>query len=121
MKGATKELKKSFGQYGPMLFALGLGISIVAALLAPLSFELKALVALLGLVVGLFNISDKEVPGFLLASLTFMVSFLALGQVFNSLPVLNTLMPAFFDYMKSFTATAAGVVAFKEIYLLAKD
>lgn len=106
---------------GPYAFIAGVALSALAGILLPSSATVSLIVMCLGVIVGLLNIADKEVMGFLLAAIALTVSAGALGTVFGQLPVLTTAAPAFFGYIVSFTGPAAGVVAFKQIWMLAKD
>lgn len=110
---------------GPPAFIAGFVLSILASVLTqyvPMaSNPIPLVVACLGVIVGLINITDKEVPGFLLAAIAFTVSAGSLATVFANVPGLLTAAPMFFNYIVTFTAPAAGVVAFKQIWMLAKD
>ncbi|VVB98237.1 Uncharacterised protein [uncultured archaeon] len=108
-------------QLGPPAFVAGFLLSVIAAVFWPLNGIVAIVVACLGVIVGLLNIQDKEVPGFLLATIAFTVSAGSLGVVFGQLYGLTTAAPAFFNYIVTFVAPAAGVVAFKQLWLLAKD
>ena len=110
-------------KYGPISFAIGIAVSIVSALLWQSNASVSVFVALMGIVVGIFNINDDEVQQFLLAAITFTVSAGGLISVFTmtDLPILNSMVPAFCSYIIAFTAPAASVVAFKQIYSMAKD
>ena len=124
MKASSQ--KKGLGpsvlkKYGPMCFAIGIAVSIIAAYISPSNAAVSLFVATLGIVVGIFNIRDEEIQGFLLAAITFMISAGGLGQVFTALPVLSGMVPAFCAYVIAFTAPAASVVAFKQIYSMARD
>ncbi len=106
---------------GPPAFLAGFVLSILAAFFWPTNGSVPLIVASLGILVGLLNIENKEVPAFLLATVAFAVSAGSLGAVFGRLYGLETAAPVFFNYIVSFVAPAAGVVAFKQIWMLAKD
>ncbi len=111
-------------QIGPPAFLAGILLSALAGFLWPTNITVMIVVASLGVLVGVLNIADKEVSGFLLASLTFMISiggFINLGTVFGQLPGLTQAIPAFLGYIVAFVGPAASVVAFKQIWMLAKD
>ncbi len=106
---------------GPYAFIAGAALSALAGALLPFNGTISLVVMCLGVIVGLLNIADKEVMGFLLAAIALTVSAGALGTVFAQLPLLATAAPAFFGYIVAFAGPAAGVVALKQIIMLAKD
>lgn len=108
-------------EIGPYAFMAGIAVSAVAGFMWPHNASATLLVAILGVLVGMLNIKDKEVPGFLFASIALMVSAGSLGTVFGQFPVLTTAAPAFFSYIATFAAPAAGIVSFKQLWMLAKD
>lgn len=79
------------------------------------------ILALLGLVVGLLNVRLDERKLFLIAALTFMLSFQALGSILGTFLLGWDAVPRFFEMMVTFIAPAAAVVAFKTIWQLAMD
>jgi hypothetical protein len=122
-----KEVKIMVQRLGPMAFMAGVVLSVLAGFLLPGSMAVAIVVACLGIIVGLFNIQDKEVPSFLLAAIAFTTAAASLGLVFGQIGVAggNKMLAeapvAFFNYVATFAGTAAGVVAFKQIWILAKD
>lgn len=117
-------------KFGPYVFMLGFAISALAALLLPTSQAAYTLVALLGLAVGLLNVCEEEVQGFLIASIAFLVSvggFLAASQsngflmIFRDIPVLDMAMVPFLNLVLAFVGPAAMIAAFRQIWIIAKD
>ncbi|MEM3374492.1 MAG: hypothetical protein QXE31_04700 [Candidatus Woesearchaeota archaeon] len=120
----AKKEKTLLQKIGPWAFILGLVIAIVSALTGQLFWGL----GLLGLVVGLLNITEKESSMYLLASLTFLLSA-------NSLSVTLTKVVSFIPFVGEwlkiidpllanitlFVAPGAAVVALKALYSLSKD
>ena len=104
-------------------FVVGLILATVISIFA--SFGVSALLvfvlALLGLIVGLANITDKEVKLFLIASIAFLMSFQSLGAVFGVLALGWEAVSVFFYMMAVFIAPAAAIVALKALYNLSKD
>ncbi|MBI4439612.1 hypothetical protein HY638_01425 [Candidatus Woesearchaeota archaeon] len=115
--------EESSSKLGIWAFAIGLILAIIIALVsasAPPAWAL-VLLAILGLVAGLLNITDKEVQAFLVASIAFLLSFQSLGNVSKVLPVGAEAVGAFFNLLGVFIAPAAAVVAVKALYNLTKD
>jgi hypothetical protein len=109
---------------GPWSFILGLIVAIVSALTQSVFWML----GVLGLIVGLLNITDKELSTYLLASLTFLVSANALSvtltKLVNLVPLLGEMLN-FVDPLLAnvtlFVAPGAGIVALKALYRISKD
>ncbi|MGV8176759.1 MAG: hypothetical protein ACP5NX_03100 [Candidatus Bilamarchaeaceae archaeon] len=112
-------------KYGEYAFILGVVIAIVLGVLsaqaAPYSQMLNAALAVLGLIVGLMNIKDKEVNTFLLASLVLLTSAVAIGNAFVIIPQFQTWVVGFVSALTAFVAPAAVVVALKAVYNLARS
>jgi len=113
---------------GEWAFIIGVLIAIVIGLFSSnietknpqLSGWLVAALVLLGLVVGLMNISEKETTPFLVAAIT----LLAAGSAQESLKNIPTIGRYLVDIVKQigvFVSPAAIVVALKAIQSLAKD
>ncbi len=96
--------------FGRIAFYVGLVIAIVAGWI-----QVQALwLVLLGLVVGLLNVTAKETGRFLLATLALVVAGVALQSVIGDL--VGRMLGAYI----AFTAAAALVVALKEVYSMQK-
>jgi hypothetical protein len=91
---------------GRIAFYVGLVISIVAGWVQVSAWWL----AVLGIVVGLLNVTAKENGRFLLATLVLVTSGIALGSVYGVL--IERILMAYI----AFTAAAAFIVALKEVY-----
>jgi hypothetical protein len=75
----------------------------------------------LGLVVGLMNITEGEVTGFLLAALVLMVGANAFGTLSAIVPYVGAYMKEVMMYLTLFVAPAALVVALKAVYSTSKN
>ena len=113
---------------GVWAFLIGLLLAIVLALVSVFqgsSIPAWAVVALavLGVLVGLLNVTASEVHSFLVAMIAFLLSVSALGGVFSALGSSGIWLglSTFFTLLGVFMAPAAVVVAIQALYLLAKD
>ena len=121
---AKKKKNTLLGKIGPWAFVLGLIIAFVSAITKQVFWML----GILGVIVGLMNISDKELSVYLIASLTFLVSANALSvtlaKVIGFMPLIEMLL-VFVDpllaNMVLFVAPGASIVALKALYNLAKN
>lgn len=101
-----------------MVIALAVGIVPLFTKSALGNWTVGVLVVL-GLIVGLLNVSDSEIQAFLLASVAFVVAASALSSVFAGygLDWLANITTSFV----LFTAPGAFVVSFKALFNAARD
>ncbi len=101
---------------GSYSFIVGVVVAILAGL-ASLTGDLPVLVlVLLGLVVGILNISVKETTDFLVAAVALIVAGTANISV---IPMVGALLQAVLGNITVFVAPAAIVIALKDVYALA--
>lgn len=116
--------KKGFIEsIGAWAFMIGLLLAIVIALVFATKTPAWAIfvLAVLGLIVGLLNITDKEVQKFLVAAIAFMLSFQSLAYVSQAITFGWEAVGAFFRLMGIFIAPAAAVVAIKALFQMSKN
>ncbi len=119
--------KSIWSKIGVWSYLAGLLIAIVVGVLSQLGNGTGltgltiAILAILGVIVGLLNISDDEVSTFLLASIAFVVASSGMAAIFNTLGSNFVGLTTFMSAIAVFTAPGALVVAFKALYNVAKD
>jgi zinc transporter ZupT len=101
---------------GKWAFIVGLVIAVLAGLLFQPDWAIWVL-AILGVIVGLVNITAEETRGFLLASIALTLSASAL----NTLPILGTALSLVLPFVVAFVAGAMIVVALKELLQTARN
>jgi hypothetical protein len=110
-------------KYGSYAFMLGVIVAVLAGLLPLMGMQelgwVPLLLVILGFLVGLLNIKDKETTHFLIAAL-------ALGMGSTALSPLAGIvgMDMVFDIFRNialFVSPAAFVVAIKAIYEIARE
>jgi ATP synthase protein I len=104
---------------GGYAFLAGILIAVLAAFIQ--MPEVPLLLAILGLIVGLLNITDKEVQKFLLAAIALAMSSASLSPLALT-PALGpyiTILLTVFSNIAVFVAPAAFVVALKTVYTIA--
>ena len=113
---------KSYAKYGSWAFLLGLLVSIVAAFVST-GFEANYALVLgvLGLIVGLVNVTDKEVQLFLIAILAFLVSANSLSTVVSFVPSAEVYLRTILGYVIVFMSPAAAVVSLRALYDISKE
>ncbi|RLI98400.1 MAG: hypothetical protein DRO99_00840 [Candidatus Aenigmatarchaeota archaeon] len=106
---------------GGWAFILGVLVAIIAGLaagaVAMYAGWITLLLVVLGLVVGLLNVGDKDVQGFLIAAIALM----AVGTAnLAAIPYVGIYLASIVQNVAAFVAPAALVVALKEVYNIAR-
>lgn len=116
---------------GETAFLLGMLIALIVGIFSPYLGDMQptalGVLALLGLMVGLLNIREKEINTFLIASLALLLPTSALSNVTTNIEailpaasVVMTLARSFLNALTVFVSPAAFVLAVKAIYNLAR-
>lgn len=115
----AKKKKLDLKKIGHYSFIAGLVLAVLMALIANLDQRLSLwILIVLGILVGLLNITSKETTGFLIASVVLMISASATALNLGNISVYLTAM---WGNIITFVAFAAIVVAIKTVYQLAQD
>jgi hypothetical protein len=114
---------KMWAKVGAWAYVIGIVIAVLVAVFAQLETWSIVVLAVLGIIVGLLNITGKEVKLFLIASIAFVVATSQLGIVFNAVPYFfgRDGLVRLAQAIVIFTAAGALVVAFKALYHVAKS
>lgn len=119
-----KKTKAPTSPLYPLVGAWAFVIGLVLALLAGFGFtdEPWAYLALgiLGVIVGLVNIHERDNVPFLVAAIAFVVAGEGLALVLAATPGIGPQLPSVLHYVVSFVSPAAGVVALKTLYETAR-
>ncbi|MEM4367245.1 MAG: hypothetical protein QW035_03910 [Candidatus Anstonellales archaeon] len=121
---AAPKNKDLLATYGPWFFVLAVLVAIVAGLLSLDPVLATLLMVVLGLLVGITNITSEEEMLFLVASLAFIAGAGSLGPLFatlNTVFAFGTILANILNYFVAFAAPAAFVVALKALYRMSKD
>jgi hypothetical protein len=100
---------------GKWAFIIGLVVAVLAGLLFQPGWAVWVL-AILGLIVGLLNVTAEDTRSFLLASIALTLSATAL----NTLPILGTALSFILPFVVAFVAGATIVIALKELFQTAR-
>ena len=111
---------------GQWSFIGGVLIAIIIGLFSgniPVNVQgwLILLLVVLGLIVGLLNVTEKETTPFLVASAALLITGIATKESLNLIPVIGGYLQAVVQNIAVFVTPAAIVVALKAIQSLAKD
>ena len=100
---------------GKWAFIVGLVIAVLAGLFFQPGWAIWML-AILGLIVGLLNVTAEDTRSFLLAAIALTLSATAL----NTLPVVGTALGFILPFVVAFVAGATIVIALKELFQTAR-
>jgi len=112
-------MKQKIGVYA---FLLGIAISVLAGVLVAMGGAAGSVVlvlVILGIIVGILNIGDKEVLPFLVASIALILT--SMIGVFSSIPYVGVALEIILDNLAAFVAPAAAIMALVAVFALAKD
>lgn len=121
MAKAKKEKKKAVKierSIGYWVFLVGIFIAIIAGLVTPRTVNpnIVWVLAVLGLIVGLVNVTLKEEVPFLVAALVLIT---AAGYL-SVIPYIGQTLATILAYVVTFVAPASIVVALKAVYHFGK-
>ena len=97
---------------GKWAFIVGLVLAMVAGILFEAEEAVFWVLAILGVIVGLLNVTREDTQGFLLAAIAFMLSATAL----NLIPIVGETLSQILEYVAAFVAGAMIVVALKALF-----
>lgn len=121
---------KNAGKYGEWAFLLGVILALIVGLFSTQLGDAKAYVmgvlVILGFVVGLLNVKEKEINSFLIATIALLALLNVLGPIEATLELVPEIgmiiaewLSGFLGALGAFVAPAALVLALKAIYNLA--
>ena len=116
VKGGMKKRTKNFNA-GKWAFLLGVLLAVVFASVGSMTPEVVSVLVVIGIIVGLLNVNDKEVRAFLLSGIALILAS-AFGQ--NSIgvfPVLERILEALLVIF----VPATIVVAIKNVFAIATN
>lgn len=115
-----KAVEKGVSLLGPAAFYIGLLIALIAAFIAPSGWLYVGL-AILGVIVGLLNVTAKETGSFLFASIAFIVTALGMAIL---IPLAGVAIPIELQRLAAnitvLVGSAAMLIALRAIYGMAK-
>ena len=109
-------MAKSFGAWA---FLIGIVLAVIIGLVSggTISALWTGILAIIGLIVGLLNVTDKEVTPFLMAGIVLVIASSLGGQVMSAVPLASGILNA----INILFVPATIIVALKSVFSLAKD
>lgn len=108
---------------GSLFFVVGAIIAVIGGLFYPggNNVTLSSVLILLGLVVGLLNVSIKETSAFLIAATSLVIISALGGAVLSQVSVIGVYLEGILLSILTLIIPAAIIVALKEITTLAEN
>ncbi|MEK6821112.1 MAG: hypothetical protein AABY11_01790 [archaeon] len=108
---------------GSWAFIIGVVIAIIVGWLGtgvfgPAAEWIPLVMVILGIIIGLLNISDKEITAFLVAVIALLA---ASGVNWAIIPIIGSLFGAIFSNIATLMAPAAIIVGIKAVWNLASN
>ncbi|MFH1210392.1 MAG: hypothetical protein V1645_00600 [archaeon] len=114
-------MKNTMSKVGVWSFIAGLVIAVIAALIWGVTGTVVWILGILGIIVGLINISDKEAVAYLVASIALIIGASAFSTVIGAAGIGVKQLTDFLQAIVVFVAPGAVIVAIKAIYSVAHD
>jgi heme/copper-type cytochrome/quinol oxidase subunit 4 len=139
-KEKEKMAKDTMTKYGSWAFLIGIVISLIVGIYTAYTIESNAttffstdaggwiawLLAIIGAIVGILaflgkgTITEKEVPGFLMAGIALVVMY-GVFQGITIKPLIGALLAGVSQSLAIFVAPAVGILAIKAIWDIGKE
>ena len=103
---------------GGWAFVIGIVIAILIGIGVTLTDTIIAVLVVLGIIIGLLNIADKEVQPFMLASIGVLLASYMGGTVLAKVPYLS--LGGALQAIMAMVVPAIIIVALKEVFEIAK-
>jgi len=109
-------MRKALGIIGFIAFAFGLLIAIIGGIVAPNNATIIIVLVILGLIIGVLNISGKEIVPLLVATIALVV----VGSVFEPIKAgdIGTLLDDILSLIATLMAPAAVIVAVRALWAI---
>ncbi|MEM4295824.1 MAG: hypothetical protein QXS91_03395 [Candidatus Anstonellales archaeon] len=125
MPKAEQSMGATMKSLAPKLFIAGFVLAIIIGAWAGSTGQqipgLYYLLLVLGVVVGWFNVTDKEALLYLVSVLALLSGVSFLNNLFEALPDVGKTLASMLSYLTVFLASGAALVALRNLYELTKD
>lgn len=108
---------KSIGALGKWAFLVGIILAVILGLLGPVSGTWAIVLVVIGLIIGLLNVAEKEVMPFLMSGAILIIASALGGSVMASIPYVGTIL----DAILAVFVPATVIVAIKHVFNLARN
>lgn len=113
-------MAKSFGAWA---FLIGVILALIIGLISKGSMSglWVGILAIIGLIVGFLNVTDKEVTPFMMAGIVLILASSFGGDVVKDVPGVGSYLGGILNSILILFTPATIVVALKSVFVLAKD
>ena len=106
---------------GSWAFLIGVILAVILGLFGSVTGGVAWLLVVLGIIVGLLNITEKETQSFLLAGTVLVVIAFMSGDIFSTLKIgAGSSLGTVFDAIMTLFVPATAIVALKHVFTLAR-
>ncbi len=120
-KAETKPTSKVLPMIGFWAFVVALVLGVIGGIIAPEQGSLILILVILGIIVGLLNITEKEVMPLLIAAIALIVvSTAGFAPLDKIIPSLGSSLDHIVKYFATFMAPAAVINAIKVMFAVAR-
>lgn len=102
---------------GGWAFLIGVILALVLGFLGQLNATWTWILVIIGLIIGLLNITEAEVDSFLMAGVVLIIASAFGGSVVSAVPVLNNILQA----LLAIFVPATIIVAIRHVFSLARN
>jgi len=106
---------------GSYAFIAGVLIAVIASVVSLDTTLVTEALVVLGIIVGLINVTEKETQPFLVAAVSMVLVAYMAGTGFEDVPVIGQALKVTLRGIITFVSPAVIIVALKQIYSVAKS
>ncbi|MEA3229535.1 MAG: hypothetical protein U9P44_01345 [archaeon] len=111
------ELKK----LGVYAFIASIAIAVIAGLVSVDPVLVTQALIVLGIIVGILNVTEKETSQFMMATVVLVIVSYCTGDSISAIPMIGAQLQSILLNIMTFVTPAVILVALKQIYNIAKD
>ena len=102
---------------GKWAFLIGVILAVVLGLFDPVMGNWAIVLVIIGLIVGLLNVTDKEVAPFLMSGAVLIIASALGGSLMSEMPYVGAIL----DALLAVFVPATVIVAIKNVFSLARN
>lgn len=107
-------------EIGGYAFIVGVLIAVIAGFVTLSATLVTEALVVLGIIVGLINVTEKETQQFLVATVSLVIVSSLAGTGLNTVPVIGLQLQKILMGIMTFVTPAVVIVALKQIYSIAR-
>ena len=108
---------KGMNVVGKWSFLIGVILAVVLGLFDPIMGNWAIVLVVIGLIVGLLNVTDKEVAPFLMSGAVLIIASALGGSLMSEMPYVGAIL----DALLAVFVPATVIVAIKNVFSLARN